>query len=55
MKKDICPKCKKGKYTHGSALYAYYSCGHAYQKPLRKEAGKMVKYKSPYEPFKSRD
>jgi hypothetical protein len=29
--------CGKGHYKYGSALYAYYSCGHAYEKPLNKE------------------
>jgi hypothetical protein len=45
-----CPSCGKGTYRHGSALYDYYSCGHAYEKPLNsKETGKMVAYSSPYE------
>jgi hypothetical protein len=51
---DKCPTCGAD-YTHGSALYDYYECGHAYEKPLNGEGkGKMVVYKSPYEPYKSR-
>jgi hypothetical protein len=49
-KSEICPSCGKGKYKYGSALYDYYTCGHAYEKPLNNdEKGKMVYYPSPYE------
>ena len=34
MRKDKCPVCEKGWYTHGSALYSYYSCGHSKEKPI---------------------
>lgn len=55
MKKpDVCQACKKGSYDHGSALYDYYSCGHAYQKPLSdnsKHPGKWVHFPSPYQPI----
>jgi len=53
MKANKCPLCKKGYYTHGSALYDYYSCGHAYEKPLHDDPpeGRMVSYKSPYPPY----
>lgn len=47
-KAEICPICNKGTYNHGSALYDYYSCGHAYEKPLNNEKGKWVYYPSPY-------
>lgn len=44
-----CPVCDKPK-THGSGLYTYYVCGHAYEKPLNeKDIGKIVFYPSPYE------
>ena len=46
----ICPCCGKGQYKYGSALYAYYTCNHAYEKPLNAdEKGKFVYYPSPYE------
>jgi len=51
MKSIDCPCCGNGTYTHGSAIYDYYSCGHAYQKPLASEKGKMVSYRSPYPPY----
>ena len=44
---DKCKICGKS-YTHGSALYAYYECGHAFEKPLEpKESGRWVYYPSP--------
>ena len=44
-----CP-CGKGDYKYGSGLYDYYTCGHAYQKPLKGEkVGKFIGFKSPYE------
>jgi len=48
-----CP-CGKGDYKYGSALYAYYTCGHAYEKPLGNEKGKFVTYKNPYEGVKGK-
>lgn len=34
---------------HGSALYDYYECGHAFEKPLNdKEKGCWISYSSPY-------
>jgi len=49
MKAETCSHCKKGKYQHGTGLYDYYSCGHAYEKPLKSsEKGQWVLYKSPY-------
>lgn len=48
-KLEICQVCGKGTYNHGSGLYDYYSCGHAFEKPLNNtESGKWVYYKSPY-------
>lgn len=45
---DFCPECK-APYTHGCALYKFYSCGHAWQKPLNNsEKGKLVYFPSPY-------
>lgn len=29
-----CKVCGKGGYQYGTALYAYFSCGHAYAKPI---------------------
>lgn len=47
--KNECP-CKRGKFKYGSALYEYYSCGHALEKPLNdKETARWVYYPSPYE------
>lgn len=47
-KYDKCPICG-GSYTHSSSLYHFFSCGHAYEKPLSNDnKGKMVNYKSPY-------
>jgi len=47
---EICPICNKGKYKYGSGLYSYYTCNHAYEKPLNNtEKGKFVYFKSPYE------
>lgn len=38
-------------YQHGSGLYDYYVCGHAFEKPLdQKDAGKWVIFRSPYYP-----
>ena len=55
MTDNICPSCEDGYRTHGSALYDYYSCGHAYQKPLNSnEKGRMVFYKSKYPPYNKR-
>jgi len=53
MKPQKCQTCGKGYYTHGSAIYNYYSCGHAHEKPLYNDPpeGRMVKYKSPYPPY----
>lgn len=49
-KEKECPTCKKP-YSHGSALYDYYSCGHAFEKPLNnEEKGKWVYYPSTYLP-----
>lgn len=49
MKEEICPACQQGQYDHGSALYRFYSCGHAYEKPLNdSEKGRMVYYPSPH-------
>jgi hypothetical protein len=44
--------CGKGQYGFGSALYAYYTCGHAYEKPLNsKEKGRFLTIKyNPYKP-----
>jgi hypothetical protein len=51
MKPNKCPSCGKGTYNHGSGLYDYYTCGHAYEKPLNNnKKGKMVNFKSPYYP-----
>lgn len=47
---EVCPVCRKGTYKYGSALYDYYTCNHAYEKPLNNdEKGKFVHYPSPYE------
>lgn len=47
---EICQVCRNGKYSHGSGLYSYYTCGHAFEKPLNsKEKGKWVFFPSPYE------
>lgn len=52
MKPDKCPTCGAN-YHHGSALYDYYRCGHAFEKPLNnEERGRMVYYPSPYFPKK---
>jgi hypothetical protein len=49
-KPEICPVCGKGKYKYGSGLYDYYTCNHAYEKPLNEnESGKFIFYPSPYE------
>jgi len=47
---EKCGKCGVGKYNHGSGLYDYYDCGHAYQKPIGKEDGKWIYFRSPYHP-----
>lgn len=47
---EICKVCKKGKYMYGSGLYDYYSCGHAFEKPLNSnEIGRWISFQSPYE------
>lgn len=47
---QTCAICKAGSFKYGSALYAYYSCGHAFEKPLNaSEKGRWVYYPSPYE------
>lgn len=52
---EKCPICGKGTYKYGSALYDYYTCNHAYEKPLNNdEQGKFVYYPSPYEKRKDR-
>lgn len=44
-----CGVCEGGIYRHGSALFEYYSCGHAWQRPLNNEdVGQWVFYPSPY-------
>lgn len=54
-KKEKCP-CGKGEYKYGSGLYDYYTCGHAYEKPLNnKEDGRFIPYPSPYEKRKQVD
>lgn len=47
---NICSVCSKITYKYGSGLYDYYTCNHAYEKPLNsKENGKFIYYPSPYE------
>lgn len=46
---DKCEVCG-GDFRYGTGLYAYYRCGHAFEKPLNdKEKGKWVHYPSPYD------
>ncbi len=48
MHSEICKACGVGSYKYGSALYDYYTCNHAYEKPLNsKEKGKWVRYPWP--------
>lgn len=50
MSENVCKVCGKGTYRHGSGLYDYYSCGHAFEKPLNSnEKGRWVHFPSPYE------
>lgn len=50
MSDKICKVCGKGKYKYGSGLYDYYTCGHAFAKPVNnQENGKWVHFPSPYE------
>jgi hypothetical protein len=55
-KRKVCKVCGAGSYAHGSAMYDYYDCGHAFQKPLDysnpKDTGKWVGYPSPHFPKK---
>lgn len=48
VKPETCPVCGKGKYKYGSAVYDYYSCNHAYEKPLGSDPGGFIYYPSPY-------
>lgn len=49
-KPKICPVCGKGTYKYSSGLYDYYTCNHAFEKPLNNnEKGKFIYYPSPYE------
>ena len=52
-KKQTCGACGKGSYRFGNGLYDYYSCGHAWQKPLTCETGRWRKY-DPYKRFSSK-
>ena len=50
-KSQKCKFCGKGDYSHGSALYDYYDCDHALQKPLSensKHPPKWIHFRSPY-------
>lgn len=48
---EICKACGKGKYNFSSGLYDYYTCGHAYEKPLNEEEkGKWIRFN----PYKNR-
>lgn len=49
-KPKICPVCNKGHYDHGDGIYDFYTCGHAYEKPLNSsDKGRFISYKSPYQ------
>lgn len=49
-KLENCSVCGEGKYKYSSGLYDYYTCGHAYEKPLNNNGkGKFIYYPSPYE------
>jgi len=50
MHSKKCNVCGKGIYKYGSGLYDYYSCNHAYEKPLNStDKGRWIHYPSPYE------
>lgn len=55
MHSEKCKVCGKGIYKYGSGLYDYYSCNHAYEKPLNStDKGRWIHYPSPYENAKLR-